>query len=230
MASTPIKIMTSLATKDFLADFVMDYPKLAGQALVFENDGGVDLAKRVREGETLDVVMLAAGVIEALVNEGRLLAGSKVDVVTSSAAVAVPTGASQPDISTEAAFKQAILNAKSVCYSTGPSGVYLDKLFAQWGIAETIKPKLLLAPPGTPVGTLLAAGKAELGIQQMSELIHLAGITVLGTLPSPISLLTTFSAGISPTCTQVDAVRKMLDYMRSPASTASKRKNGLEPV
>lgn len=230
MASTPIKIMTSLATKDFLADFVVEYPKLTGQALVFENDGGVNLAKRVRQGEALDVVMLAAGVIEALVSEGRLLAGSKVDLVSSSAAVAVPLGAPRPDISTEAAFRQAILSANSVCYSTGPSGVYLDKLFAQWGIAEAIKSKLLLAPSGMPVGSLLAAGKAELGIQQMSELIHIAGIKVLGTLPPPISLITTFSAGISPTCTQVDAVRKMLDYMKSPAATASKRKNGLEPA
>ena len=230
MASAPIKIMTSLATKDFLAEFVGAYATATGAALAYENDGGVNIAKRVREGEVLDVVCLASNVIEALISEGKLMAGSKVDVVTSSAVVAVPLGAPQPDISTEAAFKNAILNAKSLCYSTGPSGVYLDKLFAQWGITETIKGKLLLAPPGVPVGSLLAAGKAELGVQQLSELIHLAGIKVLGPLPPPVGLLTTFSTGISPACQNPDAARKVLAYMKSDAVAALKRKNGLEPV
>ena len=230
MSAAAIKIMTSLATKDFLAEFVGAYAKATGESLAFENDGGVNIAKRVRAGEVLDVVCLASNVVEALISEGKLMAGSKVDVVTSSAVVAVPLGAPQPDISTEAAFKNAILNAKSLCYSTGPSGVYLDKLFAQWGITDTIKGKLLLAPPGVPVGSLLAAGKAELGVQQLSELIHLAGIKVLGPLPPPVGLLTTFSAGISPACKDPDAARKVLAYMKSDAVAALKRKNGLEPA
>ena len=229
MASAPIKIMTSLATKDFVAEFVVQYQRDTGQALAYENAGGVDIAKRTRAGEVFDVVMLASSVIEALVGEGKLMAGSKVDVVTSSAAVAVPAGAAKPDISSEDALKRAILAAQSVSYSTGPSGVYLEKLFAQWGIAEAIKARLVLAPPGVPVGSLLAAGKAELGFQQLSELIHLAGISVVGPLPASIQLITTISAGISPTCQQVDAVRKLLDAMVAPAATPAKRKHGLEP-
>ncbi len=230
MASTPIKVMTSLATKDFLAEFLAQYQASTGQALAYENTGGVEIARRARADEVFDVVVLASGVIDALEAEGKLIAGSKVDVVKSSATVAVPAGAPRPDIGSEEALKRAILAAPSVCYSTGPSGVYLEKLFAQWGIAEAIKAKLTIAPPGVPVGSLLAAGKAALGFQQLSELIHIAGIEVVGPLPPPIGLITTFAAGISPTCTQVEATQKLLAAMAAPAAAAAKRKHGLEPA
>ena len=230
MVSTPIKVMTSLATKDFLAEFLVQYEASTGQALAYENTGGVEIARRARAGEVFDVVILASGVIDALQAEGKLSAGSKVYVVKSSATVAVPAGAPWPDIGTEEALKRAILAAPSVCYSTGPSGVYLEKLFAQWGIAEAIKAKLVVAPPGVPVGSLLAADRAALGFQQLSELIHIAGIEVVGPLPPPIGLITTFAAGISPTCTQVEATRKLLAAMAAPAATAAKRKHGLEPA
>ena len=230
MASTPIKVMTSLATKDFLAEFLAQYEASTGQALAYENAGGVEIARRARADEAFDVVVLASGVIDALEAEGKLIAGSKINVVKSSATVAVPAGAPRPDIGSEESLKRAILAAPSVCYSTGPSGVYLEKLFAQWGIAEAIKAKLTIAPPGVPVGSLLAAGKAALGFQQLSELIHIADIEVLGPLPPPIALITTFAAGISPTCTQVEATHKLLAAMAAPAATAAKRKHGLEPA
>lgn len=230
MTATPIKVMTSLATREFLVEYLAQYQETSGQALAYENAGGVEIARRARAGEVFDVVVLASAVIDALQAEGKLVAGSKVDVVKSSAAIAVPAGAARPDIGTEEALKRAILAAPSVCYSTGPSGVYLESLFAQWGIAEAIKAKLLVAPPGVPVGSLLAAGKAALGFQQLSELIHLAGIEVIGPLPATIQLITTFSAGISPTCRQIEAAQKLLAGMASAGAAASKRKHGLEPA
>ena len=230
MASHPIKVMTSLATKDFLAEYLARYQASTGQALAYENAGGVEIARRARAGEAFDVVILAAGVIDALQAEGKLIAGSKIDLVKSSAAVAVPAGAPKPDIGTEEALKRAILAAPSVCYSTGPSGVYLEKLFTQWGMTDAIKTKLVVAPPGVPVGSLLAAAKAALGFQQLSELIHIAGIEVVGPLPPPIALITTFSAGISTTCTQIEATRKLLADMASAEATPAKRKHGLEPA
>ena len=230
MASTPIKVMTSLATKDFLAEYLVQYQADTGQALTYENAGGVEIARRARADEAFDVVVLASGVIDALQAEGKLISGSKVEVVKSSATVAVPAGALRPDIGTEESLKRAILAAPSVSYSTGPSGVYLEKLFAHWGIAEAIKAKLVIAPPGVPVGSLLAAGHAALGFQQLSELIHIAGIEVVGPLPPPIALITTFAAGISPTCKQIKEARKLLAAMAAPAATAAKRKHGLEPA
>lgn len=230
MASTPIKVMTSLATKEFLAEYLEQYKASTGQAVAYENAGGVEIAKRARASEAFDVVVLASGVIDALIAEGKLVAGSKVDVVKSSVAIAVPAGAARPDVGTEEALKRAILTAPSVCYSTGPSGVYLEKLFAQWGIAEAIKAKLVVAPPGVPVGSLLASGKAALGFQQLSELIHMAGIEVLGPLPPAIQLITTFSAGISTTCRQVEPAQKLLAGMASAEAAPAKRKHGLEPA
>jgi molybdate transport system substrate-binding protein len=230
MASTPIKVMTSLATKEFLVEYLAQYQNTSGQAVAYENAGGVEIAKRARAGESFDVVVLASGVIDALIAEGKLAAGSKVDVVKSSAAIAVPAGAVRPDIGTEEALKRAILAAPSVCYSTGPSGVYLERLFAQWGIAEAIKAKLKVAPPGVPVASMLASGKAALGFQQLTELIHMAGIEVIGPLPPAIQLITTFSAGISTTCGQVEAAQKLLAGMASVDAAPAKRKHGLEPA
>ena len=123
-----------------------------------------------------------------------------------------------------------MLAASSLGYSTGPSGVQLAKLFERWGIADAIKARIVQAPPGVPVGSLVADGKVELGFQQLSELMHLPGIDVLGPLPAPVQIITTFSAGLSATSTQPEAVQAMLDFMISPAAAEAKRRNGMEPA
>jgi len=125
--------------------------------------------------------------------------------------------------------KAAVLAARSLSYSTGPSGVHLAGLFARWGIAQAIKDRIVQAPPGVAVGSLVADGQAELGFQQLSELMNLSGITVLGPLPSEIQIVTTFSAGLSATSTQPAAVRALLAFMASPAADTAKRSNGMEP-
>jgi len=139
-------------------------------------------------------------------------------------------GAPRIDIGSEDAVRQAIVAARSLSYSTGPSGVHLAKLFERWGIAEQIKPRIVQAPPGVPVGSLVASGEVELGFQQLSELIHLQGISVLGPLPPAIQIITTFSAGIAATSTQAEGVRTMLDYFASPVAAETKRRNGMEPA
>ena len=128
------------------------------------------------------------------------------------------------------ALKSAVLAASSLGYSTGPSGVELAKLFERWGIADAIKARIVQAPPGVPVGSLVADGKVELGFQQLSELMHLPGIDVVGPLPAPVQIITTFSAGLSATSTQPEAVQAMLDFMISPAAAEAKRRNGMEPA
>ena len=145
-------------------------------------------------------------------------------------AVAVRAGAPLPDIGSEEAVKQAVLAARSVSYSTGPSGVFLTKLFERWGITQAIASRLVQAPPGVPVGTLVARGEVELGFQQLGELMHLEGITVVGTLPPAIECITTFSAARGPGSAQAEAVRKMLQFMSSPDADAAKRRQGMEPA
>ena len=230
MSQPPITLqaISSMATKQVLAKLCEQYLAQTGVAVAVESVGGVDAAKRVQAGEAFDVVILASDAIDKLMASGHVLAGSKVDLVRSGVAVAVGAGAHRPDISTEDAVREAVLAARSISYSTGPSGVALARLFERWGIAQEIQGRIVQAPPGVPVGTLVARGEVELGFQQLSELLNLEGITVLGPLPPAIQIITTFSAGLSVTSTQAAAVRAMLDFMVSPASIETKLRHGME--
>ena len=219
-----------MATRQLLADLVADYKKLANADIAIESVGGVDAAKRVQAGEAFDVVILASDAIDKLIAAGHIDPTSKVNLVNSGVAVAVRAGSAVPDISSEAAVKAAVLEAKTISYSTGPSGVALAKLFELWGVAEQIASRIVQAPPGVPVGSLVAKGEVELGFQQLSELIHLDGISIVGPLPPEIQITTTFSAGVCTASTQADAVNKMLAYMASPAAAAAKLRQGMEVI
>lgn len=228
--TTPLTMISSMATRQVLTTLVAQYAQASGQAVTLESVGGVDAAKRVQAGECFDVVMLASNAIDQLAAAGMLVPGSRVDLVRSGVAVAVRAGAALPDIASETALRQAVLDAKSLSYSTGPSGVALQQMFARWGIAEQIQDRVVQAPPGVPVGSLVADGKVELGFQQLSELLHLPGITIVGPLPPAIQIITTFSAAISATCERPDAARSMLAYMASSAGDEAKRREGMEPA
>ena len=230
MTSAPIKILTSMATKDALDGLVREYPQAVTQPIMIESIGGVKAVERVRAGEVLDVIVLAANVIDGLIAEGKVRAGSRHDFASSGVTVCVPAGAAKPGLGDADAVKRAVLAAKTVCYSTGPSGVYLEKLFEQWGITDAVQPKLVIAPPGVAVGGLVAAGKGDLGFQQLSELIHIKGIDIVGGLPPEIQKRTTFSAGIPVTSQNVEATQALLAFMVSPAAAPTKRKNGMEPA
>ena len=219
-----------MATRQLLAELVADYRQQTEQAIEIESVGGVDAARRVQAGEVFDVVVLASDAIDKLVAAGPVVAGSKVDLLHSGVAVAVQAGAARPDIGSEAAVKLAVLSAPTIGYSTGPSGVALAKLFERWGIADQVKARTVQAPPGVPVGTLVARGEVALGFQQFSELMHLQGIDVVGALPDAIQVTTTFSAGICTGSPNSDAVRRMLAFMASPAAAHAIRRNGMEPA
>jgi molybdate transport system substrate-binding protein len=198
--------------------------------VVIESVGGVDAAKRVQAGEAFDGVVLASDAIDKLVAGGQVIAGSRVDLVRSSVAVAVKAGESRPDISTEPLLRRAIEAAPTIGYSTGPSGVALVQLFERWGILDTLQSKIVQAPPGVPVGTLVARGEVALGFQQLSELMHLEGISVLGTLPKPVSITTIFSAGTCAVSSQGEILGRLLAFMASSEAAAVKQRNGMEPA
>ncbi len=219
-----------MATRQLLAELVADYKKSVNVAIAIESAGGVDAAKRVQAGEAFDAVFLSSEAIDELIAAGHIDPTSKVNLVNSGVAVAVKAGAAAPDISSEAALKTAVLAAKTISYSTGPSGVALAKLFERWGIAQDIHNRIVQAPSGVPVGSLIAKGEVELGFQQLSELIHLEGIRIVGPLPPEIQITTTFSAGVCTASTQKVEAGKLLSFMASPAAVAAKLRQGMEVI
>jgi molybdate transport system substrate-binding protein len=225
-----LKGISSMATRQVLAELADAYRQRGNGVVAFESVGGVDAAKRVRSGESFDLVVLAADAIESLEQVGGVVPGSKVDLVRSAVAIAVRAGAAHPDIGSPDALRQALLDARTVGYSTGPSGVALGRLFERWGIAETMRDRIVQAPPGVPVGTLLANGDVELGFQQLSELMHLDGIEVVGPMPEGVQIVTTFSAGLCSASTQPEAVHAFIAFMTSREADAAKRRHGMEPA
>ena len=220
-----------MATKAILADLAAVYFAQTGVRLQIESVGGVDAAKRVQAGEAFDVVLLASDAIDRLMASGHVQAGSRCDWVNSPVAVAVQTGVPHPDIQNEASVKAAVLAAPTLSYSTGPSGVYLEKLFERWGIAEQVKPRIVVPPPGTPVGALVASGQVALGFQQLSELISVKGLDVVGNLPSDVAYITTFSSGIPVAVAQdgarQHAVQAFLKFLASAEVEPVKQKQGM---
>lgn len=228
--NAPLAIVSSMATRQVLAELLAAYESRAGQPAALSAMGGVDAAKRLRAGEAFDVAILASDAIGELAREGRLVPGSRVDLVRSGVAIAVRAGAPRPSIATEDDVRRAVLDARAIGYSTGPSGVRLAKLFERWGIAGVIAERIVQAPPGVPVGTLVARGDVDLGFQQLSELRDLPGIDVLGPLPDPIQIVTTFSGAVTATSARPDAGRALLSYLASPAGDVAKRRRGMEPA
>jgi molybdate transport system substrate-binding protein len=226
----PLRGISSMATRQVLGELAGAYEQRSGRSVRIESVGGVDAARRVGAGEPFDVVVLASDAIDKLAAGGALAAGSKVDLMRSPVAVAVRAGAPQPDVTSEEALRRAVQSAASIGYSTGPSGVALMRLFERWGIAAELARRLIQAPPGVPVGKLVANGEVALGFQQLSELVGLEGITVLGQLPEPIQIITIFSGAIGAASTQAEAVRGMLAFMASPEVAAAKRHHGMEPA
>ena len=226
----PIHIISSMATKSILGDLAALYLAQTGQATQVESVGGVDAAKRVQAGEAFDLVILARNAIDQLLAAGKLQAGSARDLVRSGVAVAVQCGATKPDISTEAALKQAVLNARTLGCSTGPSGVQMVKLFERWGIADDIKSRIVQAPPGIPVGALIAKGEVELGFQQLSEMLGVPGLDLLGMLPPEVEIITTFSGVLASTCTNPGPAQALLEFFTSPACAQAIQRHGMEPA
>ncbi|MBK3843019.1 ABC transporter substrate-binding protein [Paraburkholderia aspalathi] len=219
-----------MATRQVLAELAVTYERLSGQPVVIESVGGVDATRRVLDGEAFDIVVLAADALDRLAAAGRVDPTSRVAFARSGIGVAITAGQPRPDVQTEAALRDSILSARSVGYSTGPSGRYLTQLFQRWGIADIIAARTVQAPPGVPVGDLVARGDVALGFQQLSELIHLPGIDVVGVLPPEIQLDTVFSAAITCSSGEPDAAKALLRFMVASESEAMKLRHGVMPA
>jgi molybdate transport system substrate-binding protein len=215
-----------MATRELLRSLTETWSARPGTPVEAIAAGGVDVATRVRAGEGFDVVVLAANVIDELVADGRLLP-PRVDVVRSGIGIAVRAGGPRPAVTSEDEVREAVRSARTISCSTGPSGTYLQKLFERWDLIDEIRARIIVPPPGVPVGSLVADGKVELGFQQLSELIGVSGIHVLGPLPPAIQSLTTF-AGAVRSSPEVAQARALLDFLGSRAHSDLRGRHGME--
>jgi molybdate transport system substrate-binding protein len=223
----PLRGISSMATRALLAQLSALFEQGGGPPVSIESVGGVDAVRRVQAGEDFDLVILAADAIERLIDQGQLLPG-RVDLARSGVAAAVRQGAAVPDFSSVDSLRRAVLEAPRIGYSTGPSGVALLELFKRWGVHEALAPRLLQAPAGVPVAALVARGDVALGFQQLSELIDMPGITLVGPLPAAVQITTVFSAGIGVRSRQIEAARACLSFMAGPQAVDAKRKQGMD--
>ncbi|HEV7821597.1 MAG TPA: substrate-binding domain-containing protein [Burkholderiales bacterium] len=224
-----IQVMSSAAIKPAYLELVPAFERASGHKVETRWIPGVDVLKRVKEGESSDLVIMQAKDIDALIAAGRITAGSRVDLATSGVGIAVRAGAPRPDISSADALKRALLAAKAVAFSTGPSGVYILELFERLGIAAEIKGKSVQIK-GEPSGAAVARGDAEIAFQQVSELLPVTGIDYIGPLPSEIQRITTFSAGVQKSAPEPAAAQAWIKFLTSSAAAPALRKSGMEPA
>lgn len=226
-----VKVLTAGAFKPVLQDLVRTFEQ-SGDKVVVANDTAGGLARRVEGGEAFDVLIVPDTGLKALASKGRIAAGTPRNVARVGVGVAVQAGRPLPAIGTLEAFKAAILAAPSVAYidpaAGGSSGIYLSGLFDRLGIAAAVKPKAVLVPGGL-VADRVASGEAAIGLQQISELMVVPGVTVVGPLPPEVQNYTVYAAGLSATAAQPVAARRLLDLMSSDAARAVLAKRGMEP-
>jgi molybdate transport system substrate-binding protein len=219
-----------MASRHILADLARDYESRNGIRVEIRSMGGVEAAKLVRAGEPTDFFVLASTVMQSLEAEGHVAKGSIRDFARSEIAIAIPAGSPRPGVENEQAVRKAMIDARRICYSTGPSGDHFKALCGKWGVIDSVLGRALLAPPGVPVASLIARGDADLGIQQMSELIGQPGIEILGPLPPEIQAATVFSAGVCNASADREAARALVAYMASAETSDAKRRYGMEPA
>ena len=226
--TTTIKVMASAAFKEAYLELVPEFERATGHEVVTLWVPTVEMMRRLAGGETVDLVIMAAASIDELIKLGKLVAGSRVDLATSGVGVAVRAGAPKPDISSGAALKRALRAARSITYSTGPSGVYLVGLFERMGIADELKPRISVIK-GEPVGAVVARGEAEIGFQQVCELLPVSGIDLVGPLPADVQKITTFAAALHVGARAPSAARALIGFLSAPAAAPIIRKKGMIP-
>jgi molybdate transport system substrate-binding protein len=232
-AAAEIKVLTAGAFKQVLLALLPDFERTTGHKVTVENDTVGALTKRIEGGEVFDLAVLTPAAVNDLSNKGKFVAGSRANLARVGVGVVVKDGAPKPDISSVAAFKQALLAAKSVAYidpaAGGSSGIYVAGLIDKLGIAGEVKAKAKLIPGGA-VAEHVARGEAELGIHQISEILPVKGVTLVGPLPAEIQNYTVYAAGLGAQAKEGDAAKSLLKALSSPAAAEVLKSKGMEPA
>jgi molybdate transport system substrate-binding protein len=225
-----VKVLTAGAFKQVVVALVPDFEKQTGSKVVVDNDTAGALQKRIESGEAFDVAVITPAIVDDLTGKGKIAAGTRANLAAVSIGVMVKDGAPKPDVSTVEAFKNALLAAKTVAYidpaSGGSSGIYLDKLLERLGIADQVRPK---AKRGY-VADLIVSGEAELGVHQISEIVPVKGVVLVGPLPKEIQNTTTYAAGLSASPQNKEAAQALIRIFSGPDAAAVLKSKGMDPA
>jgi len=229
-----LKVFSSIAVRGVLETLVPGFEQAHGVRLDIAWNTAPALVKRLQAGESADVLILNRAGMDTVTRAGRVLAGSEATLASSATALAIRAGAPRPDISTPEALVRTLLAARTIAYTDpaagGASGIYFGQLIERLGIAAEVNAKTTFPPAGGLVGHLLVSGAVELAVQQGPELLEVAGVEILGTLPGDLHMVTTFVAGIEASSAQVSTAKALIDLLRSPATAELFRAKGLDPT
>lgn len=227
--ATEVNVMLTLAFKEAFLELVPRFERETRHKVIGGNVPTAQMVRRLKEGEHTDLVIVSAAALEELIEGGVIDAASRVDLATCGVGVAVRAGAPKPDLNSVDSFKRAVLGAKSLVYSHGPSGVYLAELFERMGIGSRIAHKVKRVQ-GEPAGAVVARGEAEIGFQQMSELLPVAGIDIAGPLPAQIQEITLFAGGVHARTKHGAAAKALLKFFSTRDAAEVMKRKGLEPL
>jgi molybdate transport system substrate-binding protein len=228
--SAEIKFFASGAIKEAYLELLPNFEKTSGHGVKVTWSNTTDIRKRVGDGEVADLVILGSDGTDALIKDGKLVASTRTAFAKSGIHVAVRAGASRPDISSADALKQALVAAKSVAYSGGASGTYIVMMLQKLGIYDQVRPKAAVTKPNEPVGGKLVAGEAEIGFHQLSELLPVKGIDIVGPLPAEVQQVTVFSGAVHRAAKEPDAATALTRFLTAPGAADIIKKHGLEPA
>ena len=229
-SAAELKVLTAGAMKAVVLALAPQFES-QGHKLIVDNDTAGGLTKRIEDGETFDVAVITPGAIDGLIAKGKVAAGTRTNLSRVGIGVMVKEGAPKPDIGNVEAFKQALIAAKSVAYidpaSGGSSGIYLAGLFDKLGIGEVIKPKAKLKRGGY-VADLITSGDAELGLHQISEIVPVKEVTLVGPVPADLQNYTTYAAGVGAATKEPDAAKALIGLLSGPSAATVLREKGME--
>ena len=230
MNAADIVVLSTTSAREALAELVPMFQSSTGHTVSVSYSPGSGMGDRIRSGAAGDLLIAPAEFSDPLIKEGRLVAGSRVDFARSGSSVAVRAGAPKPDISSPDSFKQALIAARTVSYSRGASGLQFVEAIARLGIADAVKQKSVPPEPGELVGAVVARGAAEIGIQQLSELLPVPGIDIVGPLPAPLQKEIVYGTSALPNGKAPEAAKSFAAFLTSAAAKPVLKKHGLDPM
>lgn len=226
-AASEIRVLSGGAMKSLMLDVVPLFERATGSKVDVKFALTSVLAKDIESGAAFDIALLPRPDLDTLAGAGKIAAGTQTDVTRSAVGFCVKAGAPKPDIGTVDALKRALLNARSIGYSDGPSGAYIAELLRRLGIAEAVKAKTVLT--SRLVAEIVAEGEAEVGMQQIVAILPVKGAELVGPLPSELQNIIIYAAGLAPAAAQNGAARTFMAFMAMPEVVGLIRAKGMEP-